>query len=204
MSPQRSRASWLRQQRFFLLLALLFLRLPSLSSALQSTRKALRHQRRSNTVLSENAVSKKAGETALSGVQWLGNRLTDPDIEMKRPPGTLQSSLYFGHPPKDRSEVRSLFEMADDYETEEQAKEETKKKEKVDGTGGSVYSSSKRQLSESSEQSGETASKKDPKQKQVWEALASLEADSTLQQFQVLWWLFADCCQLNSHLPYSI
>ena len=80
-------------------------------------------------------LSRRAGETALSKVQWLGSRMTEPEVEMQRPPGTLQSHQYFGQPANDRGEVSSIFEMADDYETEPPLK----KKEKVEGTGGTLY-----------------------------------------------------------------
>jgi len=167
----------------------------STAAALQSKSHTLsRHQQQqqfSSTALLNSSsggssTAKKAGEAALSGVQWLGHRMTEPEIEMQRPAGTLQSSTYFGEPAKDRGEVQSLFLMADSYETEEQRRQDEKKKKKeskVDGTGGSIYSTSKRQLDESSEKTGTKKSKGEKKgetkQKQVWEALASLEADST-------------------------
>ena len=113
--------------------------------------------------------------------------MTEPGLEMQRPASVLQSSTYFGAPAKDRGEVRSLFQMADSYETEEQLRREELRESKVQGTGGSIYSASQRQLSQQSSRSstsekkmgGSKEVKAETKQKQVWEALASLEKDST-------------------------
>jgi hypothetical protein len=64
----------------------------------------------------------------------------------------LASTLYFGKPRK----KPSFFDMADDEDR-----------------GGGIYEINKRQLSEI-----ETTKKEKEKEKQVWEALANLEADS--------------------------
>jgi len=95
--------------------------------------------------------------------------MTEPEVEMQRPPGTLQSSQYFGQPANDRGEVSSIFEMADDYKTELPLK---KKKEKVEGTGGTLYIDKGKKI-----QKKKSSSEK--KERQVWAALANLEADST-------------------------
>lgn len=184
------------RQQWVVVFLLSTLALCGTAAALQSKSHALfqyqqRQQQFSSTALLNSSggstTAKKAGEAALSSVQWLGHRMTEPEIEMQRPPGTLQSSTYFGEPAKDRGEVESLFEMADSRETEEQRRKDEIDKNKVDGTGGSIYSTSKRQLDESSEKSG-TKAKGETKQKQVWEALATLEADSTYRNITCSEW----------------
>ena len=143
----------------------------------------------------DSVVAKNAGEAALSSVQWLGHRMTEPELTMQRPASVLKSSTYFGAPSNLRrgGEVQqSLFQMADDsyYETtEEQLRQDDAeiKNSKVEGTGGSIYGASQRQLTKFSKHGHTTAAtsssvknnKADQKQKQVWEALASLEKDST-------------------------
>ena len=109
--------------------------------------------------------------------------MTEPELTMSRPASVLKSSTYFGEPVQDRAEVRSLFQMADDsFETEEELREDDIRNAKVEGTGGSIYGDSQRQLTKFSNTTGLTSSKDkaNKKQKQVWEALASLEKDSTL------------------------
>lgn len=122
--------------------------------------------RRLNTALCSNGqsnnvarnISKRAGEMAIANVQWLGYRMTEPEVTMQRPPDRLQSTQYFGQPSTERSEITTLFDMADDLTRDPINKSD-------------IYSSSKQQLDKSSGNVN--------KQKQVWEALASLEKDST-------------------------
>jgi hypothetical protein len=144
------------------------------------------------TTLSSRKISRSAGEGALSKVQWLGQRLTGSQ--------SIASEQYFGRrESRNGWVVNSIFKMADDCE----------EGVFVDDVDGDDRSSSKEQRPMQQQQQQQSKSRfgfigsadkkrlKDRKtadERQVWEALASLEKDSTFQTIAVNFFVFNHPC----------
>lgn len=128
------------------------------SSLVQSTSAFLHShsavQPSSSTFILYSEVSRKAGESALQRVEWLGRLAKQKE---------LSSEEYFG---KSSEQMDSIFALAD-----ERKRPQEKPKYDANSRVGGIYANSKKQSQESPDET--------TKERQVWTALANLEADST-------------------------